>query len=198
MKGTPPPNKREPMSVGLQRNRKRRFRLLPAWLEDHLVIVTLLVVSLVLGLPYRLYNALANTMGEGVSEEEVRPSAPNEVARLATVMGPNKKWAPGSSTTLASVSMTIKNLGPAKAENVIVLALVGNTTTRLKGPSEITTRHDATYSLTDPLEVPPRSSLSIRYVCWNCPITPGPAAAGGQTEVPVWQREQHAIGGNGH
>ena len=187
------------MNVGLQRNRKRRFRLLPVWMEDHLVITTLLAVSLGLGLPYRLYNALSTAMGNEIPQEEMRPSAPQEQARLAVVMGPVKKWAPGSNTTVASVSITIKNLGPATAENVIVFALIGHTVIRLKGPSEIANRSDANYSLSEPAEVPPPSSLAVRYVCWNCPVTPGPApAAAGTTEVPVWEREQHAIGGGGH
>jgi hypothetical protein len=175
------------MDVGLSRHARRRTISLPMWLEDNLGWLTMgsMVVAVAFGSAF---------FGIGSGEPE-RPTARSAQAHLAVVLGPLKAFAPGSNDTLQRMSMTVKNLGPAAADNVIVEGLVGASSFRLDGPTTLEVGEQKEYSLSAPVHVPAKSSIVMRYVCWNCPLTPGPAAGAGPKEAVGFERERQELAG---
>jgi hypothetical protein len=118
-----------------------------------------------------------------------RPTRRDEQAHLATIIGPLKTFAPGSAGSLEKLSITIKNMGPAEAKNVLVFGLVGNDQIVLTGPKNLQSGEQQEYSLAAPVSISPRASIVMRHVCWNCPLTPGPAAAAPGSEPKGFEKE---------
>lgn len=185
------PPKKEPLKVGLDRNQDRnlghtiaRFGFkLPPWLEDNLGI--LFVGTAVFSVAFTSF-----LLSSGEEGERPRPTRRDQQAHLAAVIGPLKTFAPGSAGSLEKLSMTIKNLGPAEAENVLVFGLVGNDQISLTGPSYLKTGEQQEYTLPAPVTISPKSSIVMRYVCWNCPLTPGPSPSWSGGEPVGFEKEK--------
>jgi hypothetical protein len=175
--------KKERLEVGLDRKRERLGLKLPSWLEENLG--TLFVGSAVFCVV--LTSFLLSSTEDG---ERPRPTRRDQQAHLAAIIGPLKTFAPGSAGLLEKLSMTIKNMGPAEAENVLVFGLVGNDQIALEGPKTLKMGEQQEYSLAAPVSISPKSSIVMRFVCWNCPLTPGPSPSVGGSEPVGFEKER--------
>ena len=162
----PQPPGRDPMDVGLARKRPKRRNYLPPWLEENFgwVVIGITIATL------SLVTLLLNSGQTGPQ----RPKGASEQAHLAVTLGPLKTFAPGSTTVLNKVSLTIKNMGPAQATNVLVKARAGKVEFALKGPKLLAVGEQKEYVMNREVEIPSKASLLVGPVCWNCPYTPGP------------------------
>jgi hypothetical protein len=176
---------REPLTVGLDRHKRHTNTVLPAWVEEHIGWLSVLVVVACVGAVTLLINP---------SGELVRPTRREEQAHLAVVMGPMKRWAPGSEETLVAMKMTVKNLGPAVAQYVLVQGLTKNSALPLVGPTELQPNEQKEYVLDRAVTLEKGASLVVQYLCWNCPLTPGPSPAEVE-ELVGFAREQAILSG---
>ena len=153
------------MDVGLARKRRKK-NFLPPWLEENFgwLVIGITIATL----------SLVTVILNGSQKGPKRPSAPGQQAHLAVILGPLKTFAPGSSTVLNRVSLTIKNMGPAPATNVFVKARAGRIEFALKGPKILAVGEQKEYVLNREIEILSKATLLVGPVCWNCPYTPGP------------------------
>lgn len=181
--------KRDSFEVSSDRKRKRTWvglKLSPL-LEDNLAVLFIgfAVFSVV------LVSVLVSSSGGG---EIVRPTRKDQQAHLAVIAGPSKTFAPGSTGSLEKMTLSLKNLGPAAAENVKVFGLIGNQEISLIGPGSLGTGEQQDYKLAAAISISPSATIVIKYLCWNCPLTPGPAAQYGNEPVG-FEKERQIMAG---
>lgn len=171
----PPPKsrpERDPMDVGLDRNRsrKRSSRNLPPVVEEYGGWFAAAVVIALFLVPFKLFGCFDSP-----------PPQQQPTAQLRVSSGPLKTWAEGSATELQSVSVEVENRGPQAAQGVAVAIQVRSTSFTLSGPQALQPGQRAFYNGSTKLNVTSEDVLGVQLSCANCPaLAPAASAAGGQ------------------